>query len=102
MSFFQERGGAGLRFSTHDSTEMVERCPFSIFQSNDIRFQLLESNDVRFLLFSTSSDIVLLCSTIPDIVRLYRTLLGFTGHCSTFSEIFPFLPGINRTTTKGN
>ena len=90
----------GLRCSTHDSTELVERClfptfsvercPFSTFWVERCPFSTLFDFTGHCLFstpFSTLPDIVRLFSTLLDFVRLCWTLFDFVRLCSTLPDI---------------
>ena len=96
----------GLRCSTHDSTEMVERCLFPTFSVERCPISTFWVERCPFsTLFdftghwSTLFDFARFCSTILDIVRLCSILFDFTGHCSTLSGISRRVLNYNDTRT---
>ena len=64
----------GPRWSTHDSTETVERCPFSAFSVERCPISIFW---VERCLFSTFFEYTGHCSTSLDFLRLYRTYRNF-------------------------
>ena len=67
----------GLRYSTHDSTGTVERCPFSTFLVERCPISTLWVKRCPFSALFNLLDIVRFCSTLLDFVWLYRTLFDF-------------------------